>query len=74
MTVYTEYIGTAVLSGLWITPLSILWFISLCLARRKKDPARVGVAWMKAVFPFWILYESLAVALLRALGGILSQN
>ncbi len=57
MTVYAEYIGTAVLSGLWITPLSILWFISLCLARRKKDPARVGIAWMKAVFPFWVLYE-----------------
>ncbi len=52
---YAQYIATTVLSGLWVTPLSILWFISLCLARRQKDPARVGVAWMKAVFPFWIL-------------------
>ncbi|KAK4238354.1 hypothetical protein C8A03DRAFT_15175 [Achaetomium macrosporum] len=49
------YIGYCVLAGLWITPLSILWFISLCLARRKQDPARVGVAWMKATYPIWNL-------------------
>jgi len=55
MSDYGEYIGSVVLSGLWITPLSILWFISFCLARRKHDPARVGIAWMKTVFPFWVL-------------------
>jgi hypothetical protein len=49
------YIGYCLLAGLWITPLSILWFISLCLARRKHDPARVGVAWMKATYPIWIV-------------------
>lgn len=49
------YIGFAVLAGLWVTPLSILWFLSFCLARRKHDPARVGFAWMKAVFPIWNL-------------------
>lgn len=48
-------IGSIVLAGLWVTPLSILWFISLCLARRKSDPARVGLAWVKAVSPIWIM-------------------
>lgn len=55
MSLEGEYIGTAVLSGLWITPLSILWFISFCLARRRQDPARRGISWMKAVFPIWVL-------------------
>lgn len=48
-------IGYTVLAGLWITPLAILWFISLCLARRRDDPARVGVAWLKAAYPIWIM-------------------
>lgn len=48
-------IGYTVLAGLFATPLAILWFISLCLARRKHDPARVGVAWIKTAFPFWVL-------------------
>lgn len=50
-----SYVGTIVLAGLWVKPLAILWFISLCLARRKSDPARDGIAWMKAVFPVWIV-------------------
>ncbi|KAK4039064.1 hypothetical protein C8A01DRAFT_36964 [Parachaetomium inaequale] len=61
-------IGFTVLAGLWITPLSILWFLSFCLARRKNDPARVGISWMKVVFPiwslallFWLVYGALNV-------------
>ncbi|KAK4126973.1 hypothetical protein N657DRAFT_640856 [Parathielavia appendiculata] len=57
--VYVGYIVFTLLAGLFITPLSILWFISFCLARRKHDPARVGVAWIKAVFPLWIISLSL---------------
>ena len=49
------YVGFTVLAGLFITPLSILWFLSFCLARKKNDPARVGISWMKVVFPFWNL-------------------
>jgi hypothetical protein len=48
-------IAGAALFGIWVTPLFIIWCISLCIARRKGDPARVGIAWLKAVFPFWIL-------------------
>ena len=44
-----------VMYGIFIKPLFILFVISLCLARRRSDPARVGFSWMKAVFPFWIL-------------------
>ena len=53
---FGAYISVLILAGLWVTPLSILWLISLCLARRKRDPARVGITWLKAaVYPFWIL-------------------
>ncbi|KAK4452644.1 hypothetical protein QBC34DRAFT_293220 [Podospora aff. communis PSN243] len=48
-------IAGAALFGIWVTPLFIIWCISLCTVRRKSDPARVGFAWLKAVFPFWIL-------------------
>ncbi|KAK3897779.1 hypothetical protein C8A05DRAFT_19520 [Staphylotrichum tortipilum] len=41
--------------GVFIIPLSVLWFISLCTARRNNDPARTGIAWLKVTFPFWIL-------------------
>jgi hypothetical protein len=58
-TSYTDYgpyiIGNTVLVALWITPLSILWFISLCLAPRNRDPARAGVSWLKATYPIWIM-------------------
>ncbi|KAK3303193.1 uncharacterized protein B0T15DRAFT_576598 [Chaetomium strumarium] len=37
------YIGYCILAGL------------LCLARTKHDPARVGIAWMKATYPIWIV-------------------
>ncbi|KAL1835807.1 hypothetical protein VTJ49DRAFT_6038 [Mycothermus thermophilus] len=47
--------GEIVLAGLWVVPLSVLWFISLCVARRKRDPARTGIAWLKAAYPFFIL-------------------
>jgi hypothetical protein len=53
--VYGSYIGAAVLAGIGITPLAVLWFISFCVARKKHDPARVGVTWMKVVYPFWLL-------------------
>jgi hypothetical protein len=54
--VYGVYsVAALVLAGLWVKPLGILWLISLCLARRKGDPARVGVTWIKVVYPFWIM-------------------
>lgn len=53
---YESYvIGTTVLSGLFIIPLTVLWFITFCLARRRNDPARTGIAWLKAAFPIWTL-------------------
>ncbi|KAJ9142447.1 hypothetical protein NKR23_g7242 [Pleurostoma richardsiae] len=44
-----------VLSGILIKPLFIIWVISLCLARRKSDPARVGFTYMKVVMPLEII-------------------
>jgi hypothetical protein len=55
-------IGYTVLAGIYITPLAVLWFITFCLARREQDPARVGIAWLKAVFPVWILGLLLVLA------------
>ncbi|KAL2172671.1 hypothetical protein VTG60DRAFT_4117 [Thermothelomyces hinnuleus] len=51
----TASIGFVILAGIFIVPLFILWIVSLVQVRRKHDPARVGFAWMKAVFPLWIL-------------------
>lgn len=51
-------IFAAVANGLFVTPLFILWCISLCLARRQGDPARSGIPWMKAIFPFSIVYAT----------------
>ncbi|KAK5654700.1 hypothetical protein OQA88_7024 [Cercophora sp. LCS_1] len=48
-------IGALVLYGLFDTPLFILWTISLCLARRKSDPARTFLPWFKAISPIWIV-------------------
>jgi hypothetical protein len=49
------YIGYTVLSAIYIIPLTVLWFITFCLARKHHDPARVGIHWLKAVFPVWTL-------------------
>ncbi|KAK3312997.1 hypothetical protein B0H66DRAFT_644124 [Apodospora peruviana] len=48
-------IGIAVIDGIFIIPLTIIWVISLVRAPRNRDPARVGVGWLKAVFPIKIL-------------------
>ncbi|KAK4162880.1 hypothetical protein QBC43DRAFT_371104 [Cladorrhinum sp. PSN259] len=48
-------IGYVILTFLWVIPLLVLWSISFCFTRRRKDPARVGFVWMKIVYPFWIL-------------------
>ena len=40
------------LTGVFIKPLFIIWIIFLCLAPRRKDHARVGVTYLKAVMPF----------------------
>jgi hypothetical protein len=53
---YTGYLsGYLVLHGLWVTPLAVLFFISLCLARRQGDPARHGIAWYKGAHGTFIL-------------------
>ena len=42
------------LHGLFILPASVLFFIGLSRARRHSDPARCGLAWLRAVFIFAI--------------------
>ncbi|OIW24633.1 hypothetical protein CONLIGDRAFT_101313 [Coniochaeta ligniaria NRRL 30616] len=51
----TWAIANVVLVGIFIKPLFIIWLVSLCLARRKSDHARLGFTWMKVVFPFYTL-------------------
>jgi hypothetical protein len=53
--IQTWTIVNVVLTGIPIKPLFIIWLVSLCLARRKNDHARVGFTWLKLVFPFYIL-------------------
>lgn len=69
-TAFTFTIVNTVLVGIFIKPLFILWCISLCLARRKGDPARTGFTWLKVVYPLMVLYVRTAattaiMALLR---------
>lgn len=53
---YTGYVsGYLVLHGLWVTPLAVLFFITLCIARRNGDPARSGIAWYKGAHGAFIL-------------------
>lgn len=40
----------AVLCGIFVLPLLIIWLVSFWLAPRKSDHARVGFTWMKLVF------------------------
>lgn len=49
------------LAGIFIKPLFILWLVSLCLARRKSDPVRMGFLWMKFVFPLEVIALTLDV-------------
>ncbi|OAA58648.1 hypothetical protein SPI_06721 [Niveomyces insectorum RCEF 264] len=58
----TYAIVNAVLTGILIKPLVILWVFALCLARRRKDPVRCGVSWLKAALPLEALNLILSVA------------
>jgi len=40
-----------VLTAIFIKPIFILWCVSLCLGRRRGDPARIGFTIMKILFP-----------------------
>ncbi|KAK4186368.1 hypothetical protein QBC35DRAFT_271654 [Podospora australis] len=47
------------LAALWVVPLAALWCITFWLGRRRDDRARIGVSWLKAAYPFWILSTAL---------------
>lgn len=55
MATFPYIVTYTVLAGLFIVPLTILWLVSFCYARKKNDPARVGLVWLKVVYPIWIL-------------------
>lgn len=57
---FTYLIVNTVLVGIFIKPLFILWCISLCLARRRNDPARTAFTWLKVVYPLMVLYVGTA--------------
>ncbi|KAK4248054.1 hypothetical protein C7999DRAFT_40687 [Corynascus novoguineensis] len=68
MDIFPYAVTYTILAGLFIVPLTILWLVSFCYARRKNDPARVGLVWLKVVYPIWILSLLLHVAE----GGLIS--
>lgn len=55
-------ISHAALTGIIIPPVFILWILSHFQARRRKDPVRDGVAWMKLAYPFFFLSLVMTVA------------
>jgi hypothetical protein len=46
---------SAVLLGILIPPLLILWICNLYLVRREDDPARMAFTYMKIVYPMALL-------------------
>lgn len=53
---YTAYdIAAAALLLLTAVPALVIFLCSLCLARRRKDPARSWLALYKAAFGFFVL-------------------
>lgn len=49
------YYVSAVMAGMWCLPFTVFFVLSFFLARRKGDPARVAVVWLKILLPFAIL-------------------
>lgn len=54
--VETSRYVSAALSGMWCIPFVVFFVLSFFLARRKGDPARVAVVWIKVLLPFAALY------------------
>ncbi|KAH8695154.1 hypothetical protein BGW36DRAFT_382207 [Talaromyces proteolyticus] len=50
------------LRGIMIKPLLLIWLISLCLVRRRNDPARVAFSYLNAACPFLMVCLTLFVA------------
>lgn len=52
--------------GFFAFPIFILWSITFCLARRRKDPARVAFTWLKVAFGSEFLYVMLSAHLISS--------
>lgn len=48
-------IVSTVLDAFYVVPLFVIWISFLRTVRKKKDPARAGIVWLKAAFPVFIL-------------------
>ncbi len=49
-------IAAAVLYGLSILPLLVLFVVSLVTVRRRNDPVRLPFLWLKLAMPLFITY------------------
>uniref|UniRef100_A0A0D2YFF2 Uncharacterized protein n=1 Tax=Fusarium oxysporum (strain Fo5176) TaxID=660025 RepID=A0A0D2YFF2_FUSOF len=65
---------SAVLLGILIPPLLILWISSLYLVRREDDPARMAFMYMKIVFPMALLALTLRFIHVMAMNKILVSH
>ncbi|TWU72148.1 hypothetical protein ED733_003402 [Metarhizium rileyi] len=50
------------LTGFILVPTIVVWLATLCLARRREDPARESFIWLKACHPLFLLCLFLVVA------------
>lgn len=55
-------VANAVLTGIFIVPVFVLAIISIFQAKRRKDPVRDGVPWLKIAFMWFFLSLLLTVA------------
>ncbi|KAE9367216.1 hypothetical protein N431DRAFT_385443 [Stipitochalara longipes BDJ] len=55
-------IAATCLEGILIAPLGIIWLISFCAVRNRKDPARRPFTWMKIAYPLITIFLFFSVA------------
>lgn len=64
------YIAHDALMVLTFIPALIIFFCTLCMARRRRDPARTGFSYLKVAWVFFVAYVKPATGHITALGGI----
>lgn len=54
-------IASTCLEGILVVPLGLIWLVSFFTVRHRRDPARRPFTWMKAAYPFIILYRRISL-------------
>ncbi|KIH93580.1 hypothetical protein SPBR_04242 [Sporothrix brasiliensis 5110] len=70
---FTYIVSNAALTGIMILPVLVIWVLFLFQARRRQDPVRDGVAWLKASFFFFFLSLIITTASDGAIAAVIND-